>query len=210
VLSAPVTELPEKLYIDEARMALNGVSSFQFRRTFEGAIPGEAGSEVFWVSAGTYVQSVLAWRASVWFSAENASGTPATELLTVGERKWQAAGGTETWFPSFMKREEMDMYSAFGSWTYWGDTDKPGRLLVGEARTIDGVPCRVYSFPYEGQMTSGEPVTGERFLFLAVDSLVPMGLETRLLVGPEEFPALVDTLELSHIDDPGNVVEAPE
>jgi hypothetical protein len=87
VIRPPLTDYPDKLYIDEARMSLNGLSSFQWK-TIWSIEDQENSISTF---RGTYVLKNQAWHSFCYADTE-ARKDPSCQLMTIGQKSWFGLG----------------------------------------------------------------------------------------------------------------------
>jgi len=210
VIQSPLTEFPDRLHIDEARMALNGLTSFQWTATIHW-VPGPGAQSdpgFFWTFRGVCVQTAPAWRADLWMN-EAATGAPDLRFMQVGARKWTALGAADQpWLvalPSMEKqfREPQPFYT----WRQMQHVSL-GSLVARNAQTLDGRPCHEYRFTARFQNDQGQWLSQEVRLYATADAGLPLAVET---TARSEATGDVITLTwtLSHVDDPANQVSPP-
>ena len=207
-IAAPTADFPERLHAADARMALNSLASFQWTASSQWEPKPDTEAEGFaYTYRGTYVQATQAWRAFVW--EEDADGAPILKGMRIGERRWVGGGGDEAaWIPvppSTPDDAVLENADPFSFWRQWVAMTGVGELVARDARTVDGRRCHDYVILTERINDQGT-VQQETHLFAAADTGVPMRAES-VFRAPQGTLTL--TWELSHVDDPGNLVEAP-
>ena len=95
VIRTPTSHLPDKLNIADARMALNGLASFQWSLSRAGKL----GAKSMDMSVkGTYVQTTRAWQTFYWKNAEM-RGAADLKFLGMDIRYWFDSGSGKQWSP---------------------------------------------------------------------------------------------------------------
>jgi len=205
VIRPPTSEMPEKLHIDDARMALNGLSNFRYRTTQEFTDTRKAFA---YYSEGLYVQLNQAWRAKFGEIGEE----PFVEFLfhpSIGETLLKG-GDMTMWFPVSWDEASEEMARDSAPFAFWPDPPQEHRVGVlqpGSTRTVAGLECNEYLFTWTGSSDYGEAEVQVR-LCVTPEEMIP--LRVHGIASLEDGTRLVRTLELSHINDPTNVVEPPE
>jgi hypothetical protein len=194
VIKPPISQFPDKLHIDDARMSLNGLSTFQWNHLVKIA-------EGLYCE-GTFSQLDQACHVAVYDNTGKEAGTPDFECLKIGQEQW--LGKEETWTPY---NWTVDSYYAepFYVWEMFGKFEE-GNLMVNREKTINGISCNEYLFSWQGINDQGDAIKQELHLFAGTDSALPMYLE--FLASGAGYAASL-TWELSHIDDPLNIIEPP-
>jgi len=201
VIKPLTSEMPEKLHLDDAVMALNGLSSFQYATTFIDL--QEPATSIEDYAKGVYVQSVHAWVATWMDEPEE----PLMEYMSTGERLLSRLPEAEaTWSPVSEDDVMARLSGPFAGWVF-GFHLRVGSLQPGATKTVDGTHCQEYVLTETRTDEAGR--SKEVNMRLCVTDLqVPMWMEMHYT--DKESTSLVITCELSHLDDPANVVEKAE
>lgn len=200
VIAPPTSAMPERLHMDDARMALNRLASFQY------VTNAEIKDSTYNVK-GVYVQANQAWRAEWRWKPEDAE--PFLKLASIGDQAWLAVGKSTTWLPSALlpdSKQMVDDASPFANWP--SSSFQEGILQPGSKRAVSGLVCNEYIFTASATTKRGNKADFQARLCVTADSLIPLRLETSISVTAEGFRSLI-TRELSHLNDPSNVVEPP-
>ena len=88
------------------------------------------------------------------------------------------------------------------------NVNKEGNVVSLKARMIESVLCNEYSYTGEWENDQGQPVTGEVHLFAASDNGLPMYVKSKSSVQGTGI-TVTATWQLSHLNDPANIVESP-
>ena len=130
-------------------------------------------------------------------------GTPGVRAMRVADQTWSALGADDRpWFP--VSADDAVVERA-DPWRAWRDLlpVEYGNVVRARSRTIDSVACSEYLFAVEWQTNLGK-TTSEIRLFVAENGL-PMRLEAAVRAST----VFTTTWQLSHINDPANIVRAP-
>jgi hypothetical protein len=206
-IAPPVSEMPEKLYLDDARMALNGLSSFRYVTDVE---MGDKDGLTTYRVEGVYLQASQAWQANWKWKPEDAQAI--VEFLSIGGEAWMdwtPTDGVKTWLPSVFFGEAESMLKDAGPFANWPGASAlpPAVLQPGSARTIAGVECQEYTSSAKVQGDQGTIYDLQVRLCVTADHVIPLRLVSTAVSDDFRF---VITRELSHLDDPANVVEKAE
>jgi hypothetical protein len=188
VPASPVTASPVTLNIANARMSLNGLTSFQWN-----FLAYNPQSDALYFE-GTYLQTNQACQVSAYNGKEKESGVAGYQLLRIGQQQW--LGNKGIWVPQ--KWTDSSYYAEpFYIWTQVGGIGE-GSLASSGTQIIGGIHCNKYLF---------HDIKSDLTLFASVDSGLPIRLEysTRGTAGQ----ALSEIWEMSHINDPSNVIKPP-
>jgi hypothetical protein len=194
VIKSPISEFPKKLHIDDARMSLNGLSSFRWNHWIKIA------NGVY--CEGTFSQLNQACHIAVYDNKGKEAGTPSFECLKIGQEQWVGKG--EIWTP-YKWTDDSYYAEPFYIWYMLGNFEK-GNLMANREKTINGKSCNEYLFLWQGINDQGDAIKQELHLFASTDSGLPMYLEF-LASGARASASL--SWELSNIDDPSNIIEPP-
>lgn len=209
-IPAPLTDFPQRLHIDDARMALNSLSSFQWTASLRWEPrAGAQSEEFFYIWQGTYVLANQAWRAFLWANTEETDNPPALKVMQIGEQRWVGVDGEQdpwTRVPPGVEDTLIEDSNPFNIWRSWLNPRQPGDLAATEVITLNDQSCHEYRFTLERTNDQGQLVRQEIRLFVATDSSLPMRVES---VVTTPTGTLTSTWELSHIDHPTNLVEMP-
>jgi hypothetical protein len=185
--------MPQELSFDDARMALNGLSSFRYLTTAEFEAEGNATAIH---CEGVCVQGNQAWRASCRVGIEEQA---LLELYSLGDQTWWGVEGGQGWLRvagSIVEDRVAVEAAPFWLWSdapYW----EIGTLLPEPMQSIAGVRCYEYLFASED---------AQLHLCVIPGGMVPLRME--FSAAGESHRVLI-TREFTHFDDPSNVVEPP-
>ena len=211
LLPTPTTETPhktltpetlQKIDIIEAYDAINSLSSFQYTTTIN-SVSSEEPEETSIVYEGVYVSTNYSWRTDLWVS-DQGEKKMTIQFYSTGNQTWWKLIGLTDWttepFP-FLNLEEMaKAASPFALWPEFLRFFQVGILQSGGMKTISGLECYEYKFlPVDISDTI-------ELRMCMTSETVPLRMEFSAWVGAESTHVIQ---ELSHINDPTNVVEPP-
>lgn len=206
VIKSPISEFPKKLHLDDARMSLNGLSSFQWTYWPKSRLEGSTEiSDLFF--EGTWMQINQACHVSV----SNIKGEqPVVDFLQVGQEQWERmlvveglGWAANKWTEKYYLGEPFHIWGAYKELA-----DKEGNLVAEKTTVVNGINCNEYLFQGTKMNKLGEQMILELRVYASADAGLPMRLGG-LTTGPRGF-FFSDVWELSHINDPANIIEPPE
>lgn len=194
------------LHSDDARMALNGLASFQWTKCLEwepgSTAPQSLAKPFVHCSKGTWVQSDQVFKVSVW-NDEALTGVPWGRFLCRGQDCWQSIGREDAaWWP--LESESLTAATMTGPWWPWllaANAHQFGSLVPDGATTVGGQRCSEYLYSWEEDENKYE-----LRLSVLLDSRLPLRAH---LVRSGAQGTMDDATELHNLDDPANVVEPP-
>jgi hypothetical protein len=203
----PVSEMPTKLQLNEARMALNGLASFRYVTDVEMSDKDSSGT---YHVEGVYLQANQAWQAT--WKWNTADAEPVVEFLSIGSEAWMdwtPTDGVKTWLPSVFFADAESMLKDAGPFAKWPVRSplSPATLQPGSARTVAGMKCQEYTSSGKVQGDQGTTFDLQVNLCVTADKAIPLRLVFSFVSDDVHFTI---TRELSHLDDPANVVEKME
>ncbi len=210
-IAPPTSAMPERLHIDDARMAYNGLSSFRYVTDAE--LSTSAAEPSTYHVEGVYVQNDQAWQTEWKWKPQDLE--PVFEVLSIEDQTWLRIGQNGNWVDSSLL-EDFEWYvSDAGPFAYWPDASEPaagvGILQSDSTRTVDGLECVDYLF--EGTRTTETGVRLEQRIRVCITpiEMLPLQVEITLeFAGDNKSARVAVRRELSHINDPANLVESPQ
>lgn len=210
VIPPPISGQPETLHIDDARMALNGLSSFRWTASVS-LVPGQSSSSLQafdWAMEGTYVLENSAFRSSVWLTA-TVDMPPTFRCWAIGHSHWIALPSSDQVFrDGFGADTPCRPGAPYYNWETPPALGEARRVEAGRT-TINGELCDKYQFTLQVKNPQGNLTGHELMLFVTSDTRVPMRLEDVIRV-QADGTTVTQIWEISHINDPANVVEPPQ
>ncbi|MCD4685809.1 MAG: hypothetical protein K8S97_07720 [Anaerolineae bacterium] len=216
VVTMPLLDFPDLLHRDAARMALNGLSSFQWTAsiqlevTEEVTVQGQEDEDpvvfeedVLIVYHGTYMQRPQVWAVEVWRNEEKVF-----DAMQLGDQWW--SGLNDHWFPLLPDdpddADTINISGPFGMWriALW---DTMYTQVAGAEHMVNGVRCNEYSRTAENVDAEGVSRSQTVRLFISVDDGLPLYLER---VDHEPSFTRTITWGISNINAASNVIQIPE
>jgi len=202
VIAPPVSEMPAKLHIDDARMALNSLASFRYVTVSEFGDEGNLNASYI---EGIYLQANQAWQAD--FRSKHEDPNPLVQLLSIRRQTWERYSAGGAWTPVSTAKNLAGDADPFAAWP--GGPTMPVALTLLDmvsSRTVSGLECVEYLSNTKFQTSQG--AEWDIHVRLCVTAaMVPLRMEISGTSGSSKFTI---TRELSHLDDPANVVEKAE
>jgi len=203
MFALPASEMPLKLHLDDARMALDGLSSFRYVTTEEIVTADKTGN---YRMEGVYVQVNQAWQAD--FRNKPEDPEPLLQFWSMGGQTWQRLAVTHMWFLSADGDSLVKGAAPFGNWP---NQPKPQLAVLdlepGSSRSIAGMSCQDYVSEGVVQSDEGYDVESQVRLCVTPNQSIPLRMELSMTGGGVRVHIV---RELSHLDDPANVVEKAE
>jgi hypothetical protein len=205
--AAPLTDMPEKLHIDDARLAVNGLQSFQYSTVAD--MGKNTDQPVYYIVHGVSLQSKGAWYVRWYF--EDAEKTEADfEVLFEGGQGLIKAPGMTDFLPASMLPDAEQLVRDADPFAWWPNTAymQVGTLQAGEGRTVDGEECAEYLFTAEVSTAQGTAYHELR-LCVTPEEMIPLREEYSAGYAEDVFDLTI-TREWTHFDDPANADLLPE
>ncbi len=182
IIRPPAPETSPVLFIDDAHMALNALTNFQWSTSLQSK---EAGDTLTWQIKGTYVLADPGWYALVW--ANRTSGQPGNRLLQKGRQRWSARGSDDAdWraAPPFErdsdKTDEFTEPAPFFPWELvWHVAEQPGALGSRGSKSFQGQSADEYGFSVEFKDQSGQAYKQAVRVYIVPESGLPIYLEIK-------------------------------
>jgi len=194
----PTSEMPQRLYLDDARMALNSLASFRYITTAE--LVSETTSSP--TTEGVYVQANQAWSAK-WSVGNEVE----IDILVVGNDTWASMTKGETWLPIEVYENLYEgMNNVVDTTTpfwLWPDSSKfhNGILQSETTRTVNGMECHEYLFlPIDTSLDS------ELQLCVTPNEAIPIQFD---LSAQKEGFSMHIVREINQINESTNIVAPP-
>lgn len=212
-IAPPASEMPDRLHIDDARMALNSLSSFRY--VTDGEVRTPAGQPTTYHVEGTYIQDDQGWQTEWKWKAEDAQ--PVIEFLSIEDQTWFRDKEEPPWV-DFSRFEDLfedfrPMVNEAGPFSLWPDASGlaggVGVLQAGPPRTVGGLQCNDYLFEGTKTTDTGAEVSQRASVCATPAEMLPLQIEITLENADKGVFVTVKR-ELSHINDPANLVESPQ
>ena len=144
-------------------------------------------------------------------SVSNIKGEqPVVDFLQVGQEQWERmlvveglGWAANKWTEKYYLGEPFHIWGAYKELA-----DKEGNLVAEKTTVVNGINCNEYLFQGTKMNKLGEQMILELRVYASADAGLPMRLGG-LTTGPRGF-FFSDVWELSHINDPANIIEPPE
>jgi len=199
VIEAPTTHFPEKIHIDDARMALNSLENYQYSISliFDSSLlennPDYPDLGNVFIE-GSHIQKSNTWQ-SLSYENENMSDDP-FRVLCNGQNCWYGS----YYVNLFDKSEYVDSLKLYYPFYIWQiiEVDAEG-VLESKNIPVNDYLCDKYIFDWKGENDNLFHLD----LFVKSGSMIPIKAELSTQ-GVFKF-----IWEISHINDPANNIEIP-
>jgi hypothetical protein len=208
VIKPPASRLSGKLNFDDARMSLNGLSSFQWTYWSEIRQENSTGiTELYY--QGKYTQVNQAFHVIASIGREEG---PAVQFLQVGPNRWIGDAEGETWIDENVAKLSGDspfnyLAEPFSIWNLYKEVEKEGNMTNSTPILINGQNCNEYLFLGKRTNDKGELISLELKIYFNLETGLPVRVEGSSI---KSGAYLHDIWDISHINDPNNTVNPPD
>jgi hypothetical protein len=199
----PTSGTPDRLNLDDARMALNGLDSFRYATTAE---LGDTKSKSTYFINGVYKGTSQDWQADWRFKRDQ--DKPDFVWANVAGKTWGKIDGTIMWLPVGDDKDFLTMVDDANPFAMWPNYPnlRTGIRQTGTTQTVGDQKCQEYLFTAQLTSAQGGQADYQLRLCVTMDSRIPLRMAVKLTSGTFGLNFM---RELSHLNDPANVVESP-